>query len=260
MDALGPVPESRSNTFTPLIPSILIIDTENENNVNNTGSNNNNSFDPGSNHNNNNNNGTIYRGYVSGNSQVIVEVRNVNAATPSQLIINELDNFPIPSGPEIVSSVFDIFIVDSNGNEVEFNGEAEICFNMTSNRDISIKRSCLAYFNEITQEWECEDECLKKNNDEQFCGTTTHFTAFSVLFYGLDGPGSDCSSAPNPYIFDEYWQDLILTASFIGAGICCFCLAAVCSRFYFFKRLVLGKEGHRINNLRIVDHEKPSVL
>ena len=238
MEAQGPVPVSRSNTFTPLIPSIININDDFENN-----------------------NGNIYRGYTSGNSQVTIEIRKLDLTTPSQLIVNELDDFQIPSGPEIVSPVFDIFVVDSSGNEVEFDGEAEICFNVTSNNQVSIKRSCLAYFNEITQEWECEDECLKKNKNEQFCGTTTHFTAFSVLFYGIDGPGAACSSTPNPYIFDEYWQDLILIASFIGASICCFCLVAICSRFYLCKRIILGKEGFRINKLRIAkENDQASVL
>ena len=231
MNVLGPSAQESRRISVTSFPSVLTIDNS-ETETNRTGN--------------------IYRGYISGNGRVVVEIRNVNPNSPSssQLIVNELDDFQIPSGPEIVSPVFDIFVVDSSGNEVEFDGEAEICFNVTSNNQVSIKRSCLGYFNEITQEWECEDECLEKNKNEQFCGTTTHFTAFSVLFYGIDGPGAACSSPPNPYIFDEYWQDLILTASFIGAAICCFCLCVFCSRFYFCRRIIFGRETIRIEKMR----------
>lgn len=242
MAGLGPIPVSTSTIIVSqiFIPSVLnIITPEAENNIEN--------------------NNIYYIGDNSDESLVQVDMRNSDFQFDDslKLIINEIDNFMIPSGPEIVSSVFDIFIVDVYGVQNNFNGQAEICLDINSSNEVSLKRSCLGYFNENTQEWECEDNCLEKNDKGQFCGNTSHFTAFSILFYGLDGPGAACASSPNPYIFEEYWQDLILIACFIGASIFCFCIVVICSRFMLCKRIILGKEGYRIAGLRVGRDVKP---
>lgn len=146
--------------------------------------------------------------------------------------------------------MFDIYIADAFGLEIPFDGEATICLDINSPEKVSKKRSCLGFFNEVTQEWECEDKCLEKNDSGQFCGSTSHFTSFAVLFYGLDGPGANCASTPNNYIFDVYWKDLILTACFIGLGVCCFFCFALFGRFPIIERLFLGNEGERVVRLR----------
>ena len=167
-----------------------------------------------------------------------------------QIITNELLEYPTPEGADIISPVYDIYIADSFGMELPFDGDATICFDITATEEISKKRSCLSFFNEETQEWECEDKCLERNDDDQFCGSTSHFTAFAVLFYGIDGPGANCGSAPNNYIFGVYWKDLILIACFIGLAVCCFCIFALCGKCFCFRRLVFGSEGSRVLSLR----------
>ena len=166
-----------------------------------------------------------------------------------QVVVKQLIEFPTPVGAEIISPVYDIYIADSFGSELPFDGDATICFDITTTEDISKKRSCLSFFKE-TQEWECEDKCLERNDENQFCGSTSHFTAFAVLFYGIDGPGANCGSSPNNYIFDVYWKDLILIACFGGLAVCCFCIFALCGRCFCLRRLVFGKEGSRVLGLR----------
>ena len=168
----------------------------------------------------------------------------------SEVVINQIFDFQEPEGAEIVSSVFDIRLVDVNGEEINFDGSATLCFDILNPDQVSKKRSCLSFFNEEKQEWECEDKCLEENENGQFCGSTSHFTDFAILFYGIDGPGAACSSTPNPYIFDAYWKDLIMVASFIGCGVCCFVFFAVISRLPYTERYLLGNEGWRLRQLR----------
>ena len=97
-------------------------------------------------------------------------------------------------------------IVDSFGNEIDLPGEVEICLNVTTKDDIEvgclslfclfvllilkIQKTCLSYFDESTQEWKCEDSCLEKNDQGQYCGSTAHFTSFAIL---LQGKKNDCN-------------------------------------------------------------------
>ena len=56
-------------------------------------------------------------------------------------------------------------------------------------RDTDSDGACLSFLNE-NNEWECEDECLEKdvneNGDSTLCGFTEHFTTFSILLNGID--------------------------------------------------------------------------
>ena len=49
----------------------------------------------------------------------------------------------------------------------------------------------MSYFDENTEEWKCEDSCLKQNNQGQYCGSTAHFTSFAIL---LQGKKNNCNS------------------------------------------------------------------
>lgn len=122
--------------------------------------------------------------------------------------------------PFVISPVIDVIAVDRFGQEIVFNGEAEICIKVPENSKIT-DNSCLGYLevNRFPNEWICEDPCVEYVEElQQICGTTTHFTSFAVLFEGKGGGDSLCGSSENGYIFNEAWQDLTL----IG-GICLIC-------------------------------------
>lgn len=63
--------------------------------------------------------------------------------------------------------VIEITLTDSAGNLIsDLDGLALLCFNNSnsvSGRDLS--DACLSYFNYVTREWECVDECLKQRSD-----------------------------------------------------------------------------------------------
>lgn len=54
--------------------------------------------------------------------------------------------------------------------------------------------ACLAYFDETTSKWQCQDDCLEKKtmgSRETLCGTTDHLTNFAILLSG-GGSNSKC--------------------------------------------------------------------
>jgi hypothetical protein len=75
----------------------------------------------------------------------------------------------------------------------------------------------LAFLNEETNKWECEDPCLESKGD-LLCGSTSHFTSFALLLAGTEECGSE-NSEQNEVLY-------ILSASFIGVAII---IAGVCA-------------------------------
>ena len=154
----------------------------------------------------------------------------------------------IQTNPNIISSSFDITIVDQFGNEVQLTSDAEICLEVFD--DTQKSKSCLSYLDEEANppEWKCQDKCLKQK-DSSFCGKTTHFTSFAIL---LTGSAGECDNNHERYIFDASWKDGLLIALTAGFIICALCIFAViilvvpCS-----DRIILGKEGSRVKKLRL---------
>jgi len=86
--------------------------------------------------------------------------------------------------------IIDIEFFDLFGNPItQFEDPVEICFNLEF--EFNLNNACLAFFNERTGKFECQDECLYENNNG-VCGETDHFTSFSILFQS--GIGDDCGS------------------------------------------------------------------
>ena len=71
--------------------------------------------------------------------------------------------------------------------EVSLRGEAELCFSAT---DRERDNRCLAFLDEATSTWRCEDQCLEEE-DGLLCGTTDHFTNFAILVGGGKGSSED---------------------------------------------------------------------
>lgn len=57
----------------------------------------------------------------------------------------------------------------------------ELCFDVKAGTPV--QGTCLAFFDETTSKWACQDPCLEKKND-QLCGQTDHLTSFAVLLTG----------------------------------------------------------------------------
>ena len=85
------------------------------------------------------------------------------------------------------------------------------------------------------------------------CGKTDHFTNFAILLGGgiSGGKKGQCDeSSDRGYILGNWENDLILTASVIGAVIVIGIVIIVATSFGPLKRLLYGKEGARILQLR----------
>lgn len=78
----------------------------------------------------------------------------------------------------------------------KFNGEATICLTVDSKE--STQSACLAFYNEKTTTWECQDPCLTPNKD-QLCGKTDHLTSFAILL-GTRSDSETCSSGSIPFV------------------------------------------------------------
>ncbi len=50
---------------------------------------------------------------------------------------------------------------------------------------------CLGFFNDASDQWECEDACLEKKGG-LLCGSTDHFTNFALLLSGGSSKGGQC--------------------------------------------------------------------
>ena len=103
-------------------------------------------------------------------------------------------------------------------------------------------------------EWKCQDNCLKKKG-KQLCGQTDHFTNFAVLLGGSvsgGNKGGKCGadSSNNEYVLGSWKNDLILTASVIGAMVVLGLLFIGLMTLTPLRRFLYGSEGMRIITLR----------
>jgi len=110
------------------------------------------------------------------------------AGTSNSFVLN-VDfgtNIPFIFNGVLGSAIIDITLLDSSGKEItELNEPLEICLFSQDERDN--EDTCLSFFNTNTQEWECEDECLEKNENGLLCGETSNNSLIfiSLLFYLL---------------------------------------------------------------------------
>ena len=159
----------------------------------------------------------------------------------------------VPADPNVISPVVDVIAVDSTGSEIIFDGEAEICVEVSNTQELT-NESCLGFFDLSLNppKWICEDPCITIDYDTgEVCGVTTHFTSFAVLLAGGGRTGTQCESSYELYIFDEAWQDLILLLCTSGFIVCVvFSFGCFLAFSPFGKRIMYGEEGSRIKKVR----------
>ena len=153
----------------------------------------------------------------------------------------------------LLSSVIDVQLI--NG---EISSPVRICFevNQTDTKD-----TCLGYLDESKDPpiWKCEDKCVKKekstekNDTTVFCGETSHFTSFALLFEGIAKGG--CGG--EDYILGSYKNDLILAASVAGFVILIAILVFILFSYTPLKKYALGKEANSLSVLRNQSSELP---
>ena len=81
----------------------------------------------------------------------------------------------------------------------------------------------MSFFNTKTEEWECEDKCLSRENN-QYCGTTDHLTSFALLLTGKTS-NSNCSTSEDDYVI------LWISLPFVGFAIIAFMIVAMVAEF-----------------------------
>ena len=143
----------------------------------------------------------------------------------------------------IGNTIVDITILDFGGNSIsELSGPIKICLAQEkTNEDI-----CLSFYNTKTEEWECQDKCLSRENN-QYCGTTDHLTSFALLLQGGGNNGGKCDSSED-YVFA--WLSMALLILAILIIIICVLLNEVRFRLIYQrkKRIMSLMAGTAENN------------
>jgi hypothetical protein len=77
--------------------------------------------------------------------------------------------------------VFELTVTDSTNRPIrELAVDATLGFEYDALSVPSAGNACLGYFDEGTNEWECQDATLEQCDDGNLCGTTDHLTLFSM--------------------------------------------------------------------------------
>ena len=155
-------------------------------------------------------------------------------------------NFATNTNSSLIGNIIvDINIYDLEGNSIsKLPDLLKICLKEEKRNDDNI---CLSFFNTKTEEWECEDECLSRE-DNQYCGTTDHLTSFALLLTGKTS-NSNCSSEDDYVIV---WISL----AFVGFAIIVFMIVAMVAEFRI--RWKRRKLDIFLRNLR-TGEEKPAL-
>ena len=141
-------------------------------------------------------------------------------------------------------TVIDISLIDPSGSFVQPQGDVELCFNP---KDGNEDDQCLGFLNEETNEWECEDECLKQDDNGLLCGDTSHFSKFSLLLDVSGSGNSGCSGSSWNGITHHQWLDAVIILTTVTTACCVSCIVILIG--IIFPRFH-GREHYRINSLR----------
>ena len=165
---------------------------------------------------------------------------------PDPDVVRQVDN------DDVVSLVLDVTPTDA----YQPGDEAVLCFAVTEELQDD---SCLGFINEEKNppEWECEDSCIEEDSGRA-CGTTRHFTNFAILLDGGKYGGATCTSTEEDFIFDEWWQDLLLALALVLFVGCCLIVLAALLCTPVGARLLYGEEGTRIRRARSAGKETAS--
>ena len=145
---------------------------------------------------------------------------------------------------DFVSTVVDISLLDGSGNYVQPNSTVQICFEVGKNE--KDKNVCLGSFQD--GKWQCDDHCLKRNNDDLLCGDVDHFTNFALL---LTGDAGDCNDDHESYITGDSMGDFLLIMLLIALACVCIICCVAASNFRLCEIIIVGKEGMRVKDTRL---------
>ena len=141
--------------------------------------------------------------------------------------------------------IIDVTIVDENGVSLQPQGDIEICIDSNG---VDSDNPCLGFFNELNNEWECEDTCLEEDNKGLYCGITSHLSRFTLLLDPGGTTGNErCGSDSWNGITPTPWGDAIVIAS---ACILVFCIGIIVIILITLKPRIHGSEYIRISTLR----------
>ena len=168
-----------------------------------------------------------------GNNQLLIE--------PSSLYVNNS-----------ITGVFNITLINTYGEEEQPADSLDICFTIPAGarrNKKTLENGCLAFFNETSNEWECEDFCIHYSEESNtLCGTTSHLTLFTVLLdLSSSSDREKCGDIEYNYITGSYEGDAILVAVTI-IFICCLCLLLIPISAFFPS--LHGSEYRRIYEMR----------
>lgn len=183
--------------------------------------------------------------YTSVNGENIIDVFDESGNIIATIIVNEQGILQVSVGTQTsnsaVSSVLDINLYDNFGNLIQPKNDISIC--LKSDDGTKGDESCLGYFNEIKNKWECEDYCLKEKSNNFLCGETDHLTNFAVLFSGT-GRNGKCVSDTIDYTI------IYLSIAFAALMLLFIIFILIASYTKIGTKLLFGNESYRVYQLR----------
>ena len=151
---------------------------------------------------------------------IIIPNNVENTQTDLLIDVSYVTNFLSSENIQLGSTIVDITLTDSFGTKItELDEPITICFNQNEVND----DSCLSFYNEDTEEWECEDYCLELVGDE-YCGKTNHLTSFALLLNvdGSNGGNGACGSSNNDYLIYAW-----ISLGLVGFSLIIFIIAVI---------------------------------
>ena len=105
--------------------------------------------------------------------------------------------------------MIDLVLQDAFGNVIQPEGVVKICLEALQAR--VNKDRCLGFYNIQTRKWECES-CVKEERPGFYCGTTNHFTEFSILIESneVSISISNCEKEERFYVTGDEKGDALL--------------------------------------------------
>ena len=166
-----------------------------------------------------------------------IELVNTNGNTeglifvPSALVGNLEVIVATSSQSNIVGdTIVDINLFNEFGESVTtLDSPIEICLFYNGNENT--EDLCLGYYEESTEKWICEDECLQ-NEDDTLCGESPHLTSFALLLSGGNGRNRDndpCGTDSFQFLYS--W----LSLAFVGCALCCILFAIIVIELFFLQ-------------------------
>lgn len=140
--------------------------------------------------------------------------------------------------------VLDITLLTADGEEVQPDGDIEVCF--TPNDGVDTDEACLGT-EDADGEWVCVD-CVRTKN-ERFCGSTDHLSFYALLDISSGSQKGECTSdgSSKGFMTGVGWGDAVLIVAVAAAIVC---LALVVVVVLSFLPWVHGKEYERIHSAR----------